>query len=230
MGPPLISSPGESTSAPGDPNVDACLCLNCFSLNHICCFFCFFFLSASDPLLFTSLSLKCLVVLLLTHAAALSASLWLGIPVVVTNPRFLVAKSLGAPGVLSSCALLPPLTSFYATLLFLCFNPPVSCPPSLRSLWRLTSARAPHHSGFSVMASNSIFDSFSNYSSSLLRGKCWSCPLHSALLTLWPLFSMCSAVSWTKKALTVPQWNVRVASCSVWMHLSVCHVCCEIGS
>lgn len=56
------------------------------------------FLSPSGP---SSLhfSLKRLVVLLLTHAAAaaaaaLSAGLWLGIPAVVTNPRFLVANGL----------------------------------------------------------------------------------------------------------------------------------------
>ncbi|GLD56245.1 runt-related transcription factor 3-like isoform X1 [Lates japonicus] len=45
-------------------------------------------------------------------------------------------------------------------------------PPLISSpgRWRLTAARAPRCSGFPVMASNSIFDSFSNYSSSLLRG------------------------------------------------------------
>lgn len=52
-----------------------------------------YFLSPSDPLLPTSLS-NVYPVLLLAHAAALSASLWLGIPAVVTNPRFLVANWL----------------------------------------------------------------------------------------------------------------------------------------
>lgn len=99
----------------------------------------------------------------ITHAAALSAGLWLGIPVVVTNPRFLVAPSS------RSCVLAalfppppPPHSLFLIGFLFLL----------LKGRRRSTEEQAPHRSVFSVMASNSIFDSFSNYSSSLLRGEC----------------------------------------------------------
>lgn len=112
---------------------------------------------------FLHFSLHCLLVLLLTHAAALSAGLWLRIPAVVTNPRFLVANGLRAPGVLSfPLSFLPSLLSYSSVSVFLL----------LQGQWRLTAARDPHCSGFPVMASNSIFDSFSNYSSSLLRGEC----------------------------------------------------------
>lgn len=70
---------------------------------------------------FLHFSLHCLLVLLLTHAAALSAGLWLRIPAVVTNPRFLVTNGLRAPGVLSfPLSFLPSLLSYSYTL-FLCF-------------------------------------------------------------------------------------------------------------
>ncbi|CAM9124544.1 unnamed protein product, partial [Lampetra planeri] len=41
--------------------------------------------------------------------------------------------------------------------------------PDCGRLVEVACSVAPHHSGVPAMASNSIFDSFSNYSSSLLR-------------------------------------------------------------
>ncbi|CAB1453497.1 unnamed protein product, partial [Pleuronectes platessa] len=90
-----------------------------------------------------------------------SPGLWLGIPAVVTNPRFLVANGLRAPGVLSSRALflLLPLPRSQPSFLCPCKAGGDRLKRRLRSL-----------PGVTVMASNSIFDSFSNYSSNLLRG------------------------------------------------------------
>ena len=145
-----------------------------------------------SPSLFLS---SCLPLLLLRTHAALFAGLWLRDSCGSHQPQILGCKRA------SSSRICPFSLAFLLSLSpFPYFAPsfPVSTLVSLPRLVVSDSSVARYCSGTPVMASNSIFDSFSNYSSTLLRGKPLSPPLHSISVFLFLPFlvSFCCVCCW----------------------------------